>query len=43
MRWQIDNSRPVYIQIMEHIRSAIDAGTFEDFRHEYSVKLDQRI
>lgn len=23
MRWQIDNSRPVYIQIMEHIRNAV--------------------
>ena len=43
MEWNFTGNEPVYLQIMEHFRSAIDAGTFEDFRHEYSVKLDQRI
>ena len=28
MRWQIDNSRPVYIQIMEHIRNAVLVNEF---------------
>lgn len=28
MRWQIDNSRPVYVQIMEHIRSAVLTNEF---------------
>lgn len=28
MHWQIDNSRPVYIQIMEHIRSAVLTNEF---------------
>ena len=28
MRWKIDSSRPVYIQIMEHFRSAVLANEF---------------
>ena len=43
MRLCVMHNLYFYNKLMEHIRSAIDAGTFEDFRHEYSVKLDQRI
>ena len=32
-----------YNKLMERIRNAIDEGTFEDFRREYSAKLAQRI
>ena len=32
-----------YNKLMEKIRDALDEGTFEQFRNEYSVKLSQRI
>jgi queuine tRNA-ribosyltransferase len=32
-----------YNKLMEKIRNALDEGTFEKFRNEYSVKLNQRI
>ena len=32
-----------YNKLMERIRNALDEGTFESFRREYSAKLSQKI
>jgi queuine tRNA-ribosyltransferase len=32
-----------YNKLMEKIRNALDAGSFEAFRREYSEKLGRRI
>ena len=43
MRLAVLHNLHFYNTLMERIRSALDAGTFEDFRAEYSEKLDRRI
>lgn len=43
MRLAVLHNLHFYNTLMERIRSALDAGTFEDFRAEYSEKLERRI
>lgn len=43
MRLAVLHNLHFYNTLMERIRAALDAGTFEDFRAEYSEKLDRRI
>ena len=43
MRLAVMHNLYFYNKLMEKIRSAIDEGTFAQFRNEYSVKLNQRI
>ena len=43
MRLCVMHNLYFYNKLMEKIRNALDAGTFNDFRKEYSAKLSQRI
>jgi queuine tRNA-ribosyltransferase len=43
MRLAVMHNLYFYNKLMERIRDALDAGNFEQFRREYSVKLSQRI
>ncbi len=43
MRLSVMHNLYFYNKLMERIRDAIDAGRFEEFRREYSGRLDQRI
>ncbi len=43
MRLAVLHNLYFYNQLMARIRDAIDNGTFEEFRAEYSNRLDQRI
>ena len=43
MRLSVMHNLYFYNKLMERIRQALDEGTFEEFRREYSVKLSQRI
>ena len=43
MRLAVLHNLHFYNTLMERIRAALDAGTFEDFRAEYSEKLERRI
>ena len=43
MRLAVMHNLYFYNKLMEKIRDALDAGKFEEFRREYSVKLGQRI
>jgi queuine tRNA-ribosyltransferase len=43
MRLSVMHNLYFYNKLMEKIREALDNGTFEAFRNEYSVKLSQRI
>ena len=43
MRLSVMHNLYFYNKLMEKIRNAIDEGSFEAFRREYSVKLSQRI
>ncbi|MGM9669430.1 MAG: tRNA guanosine(34) transglycosylase Tgt [Faecousia sp.] len=43
MRLSVMHNLYFYNKLMEKIRQALDEGTFEAFRHEYSVKLSRRI
>jgi queuine tRNA-ribosyltransferase len=43
MRLAVMHNLYFYNKLMEKIRNALDEGTFEKFRNEYSVKLNQRI
>ena len=43
MRLSVMHNLYFYNKLMEKIRDALDAGTFEQFRREYSDKLSQRI
>ena len=43
MRLSVMHNLYFYNMLMTRIREAIDAGRFEQFRREYSARLDQRI
>ncbi len=43
MRLGVMHNLYFYNKLMERIRDALDNGTFQQFRNEYSVKLSQRI
>ncbi|MBR4090962.1 MAG: tRNA-guanine transglycosylase, partial [Mogibacterium sp.] len=43
MRLAVMHNLYFYNKLMEKIREALDAGTFEQFRREYSAKLSRRI
>lgn len=43
MRLGVMHNLYFYNKLMERIREALDQGTFEAFRREYSVKLSQRL
>ena len=43
MRLAVMHNLYFYNKLMERIRDALDEGRFEEFRREYSVKLDRRI
>ncbi len=43
MRLCVMHNLYFYNKLMEKIRNALDAGTFADFRNEFSVKLGRRI
>ena len=43
MRLCVMHNLYFYNQLMQRIRDALDAGTFGDFRREYSEKLARRI
>jgi queuine tRNA-ribosyltransferase len=43
MRLAVMHNLYFYNKLMEKIREALDNGTFEAFRNEYSVKLGRRI
>lgn len=43
MRLSVMHNLYFYNKLMEHIRNALDNGTFEAFRSEYSEKLSRRI
>jgi queuine tRNA-ribosyltransferase len=43
MRLSVMHNLYFYNKLMEKIREALDNGTFEAFRNEYSVKLGRRI
>ena len=42
MRLGVMHNLYFYNHLMEEIRNALDAGTFESFRREYSGKIDAR-
>ena len=43
MRLAVMHNLYFYNKLMEKIRNALDAGTFQAFRNEYSEKLARRI
>jgi len=43
MRLSVMHNLYFYNKLMQRIRDALDNGTFEAFRNEYSVKLSRRI
>ena len=43
MRLSVMHNLYFYNNLMRRIRDALDAGTFSDFRREYSEKLGRRI
>ena len=43
MRLAVMHNLYFYNKLMEKIREALDNGTFEEFRQEYSEKLGRRI
>ncbi len=43
MRLAVMHNLYFYNKLMQRIRDALDAGTFEQFRQEYSKKLEQKI
>ena len=43
MRFAVMHNLYFYNRLMERIREALDAGTFPEFRHQYSTLLDRRI
>ena len=43
MRLAVLHNLYFYNKLMERIRNALDEGTFQQFRNEYSVKLGKRI
>ena len=43
MRLAVMHNLYFYNTLMERIRAALDAGTFAQFRAEYSEKLDRKI
>ncbi len=43
MRLCVMHNLYFYNKLMEKIRNALDAGTFDEFRKEYSEKLDRKI
>ena len=42
LRFAVLHNLYFYNELMVRIRAAIDAGTFEEFRAQYSGKLEQR-
>ena len=43
MRFSVMHNLYFYNELMQRIRDALDAGTFEQFREKYSTILDTRI